>query len=735
MHPATTMDPRGPLAPRQPRHSAARLLSAALAVLLLGASGAGVARAGDVNRASCPNELTSGFRSYLPDCRAYERVTPSYKGGFPVAIEGISESGQQLEARSLGIFSHPENTGQVGGIYETERTDAGWLSTPLDASSSLFASFSVETVSPDFSSSLWFARMPSQSVIPDVYLGVPPRGPFTRIGPSGSARSGEEVLHLVGASRDLSHSVYLVLPPYPGERGRLWPGDKTVGENSSLYEYAGTNNSEPSLVGVSNAGPVASVAASQLISECDTYLGGPGPYVGPLRRNAYNAVSESGAKVFFTALGRDYGECGGLGAGVAMPDTNEVYARVDASKADAHTVAISEPSKTDCGECSLSGKADAEYQGASLDGSEVFFTTTQHLLPGAVGAGADLYRYDFNGPAEGRVTLLSAGDPAGADVQRVVRVSDDGSHVYFLARGALTSEPNSFGRHPEAGQESLYVYERDAAHPLGHVAFIGTGSVGSAQATPDGRFLVFESAADLTPDQEGHVEAGQVFEYDAQTGGLIRVSRGQGGYNDDGHSSVYPATIPRSNFKLDWPIKRFTGLAMSADGADVFFTSEDSLTLQALSGGANVYEYHEGQVALISGGHDQVSVYNEPAVHLLGTSESGEDVFFETADQLVAEDTDTQLDVYDARIEGGFPAPAAKPSCSEDACRGPLAAGLQTPAPSSFSAVGESAIAPGSGAPATSKPVVRRKAKKKHHRRHRRKHRHRARRAAGGRKK
>jgi hypothetical protein len=713
------------------------LLTALLAVLSLVGSGAGVARAGDVNRASCPNELTSGFRSYLPDCRAYERVTPSYKGGFPVAIEGISETGTQVEARSFGIFSHPENTGQIGSAYEISLTAAGWEPTPLDAPSSLFSSFSVETVSPDFSSSLWFARVPSQSAIPGVYLGVPPRGPFTRIGPGGPASAGgTEVLQLVGASRDLSHSLYRVLAPSLGGKSLLWPGDGTVGEGQpSLYEYTGVDNEEPRLVGVNNTGPVGSVAAGNLISQCGTYLGGPGPLTGLPRENANNAVSDSGAKVFFTALGRDYGEaCGGLGAGVVVPDTNEVYARVDASQADAHTVAISEPTKADCGECILSGKADADYQGASLDGSEVFFTTTQHLLPGAAGAGADLYRYDFNGPAEGRVTLLSAGDPAGADVQRAVRVSDDGSHVYFLARGALTAEANPFGKHPEAGQENLYLYERDAAHPLGHVAFIGTtAEVGNAQTTPDGRFLVFESAADLTPDQAGRAEAGQVFEYDAQTGGLLRISRGQGGYNDDGHSSVYRATIPSSNFKVDVPIKRFTGLAMSADGADVFFTSEDSLTSQALSGVANVYEFHEGLVALISDGHDQTRVSEVPAVHLLGTSESGADVFFETADQLLTEDTDTQLDVYDARVEGGIAAPLPKPGCSEETCQGSLAGGLEPPAPSTFTSQGETAAAPVSGAPAASKPTVKRKAKKKHRRRRHRRHRHRARRAAEGR--
>ena len=57
-------------------------------------------------------------------------------------------------------------------------------------------------------------------------------------------------------------------------------------------------------------------------------------------------------------------------------------------------------------------------------------------------------------------------------------------------------------------------------------------------------------------------------------------------------------------------------------------------------------------------------------VQLIGTDASGRDVFFTTADQLVGQDTDTDIDIYDARVDGGFPAPALSPSCSGDACQG-----------------------------------------------------------------
>lgn len=682
-----------------------RVVSIAILALLLLPE---TASAGDTNRAYCSNEMLPGFRSYLPDCRAYEMVTPPFKDGFPVSVEGVSEDGSRMWILSLGTYANPEGVSQVGGVYEVSRTSSEWTSTPMDAPFSMFAGYDVVALSSDFSTGLWYALTPSSTF--DPYLVTVPRGPFTFVGPGAPGTAGGGVLNFIGASRDLSHSLFRVRAPGHGQKSQLWPGDTTVGAREpSLYEYAGVGNSEPRLVGVSDEHKVARIEDSHLISDCGTYLGGPG-------ENTYNAVSESGTTIFFTAVGRDYGECGGLSLSAVEPPVNEVYARLNAST----KVAISEPSKTDCDECELSPPADAEFQGASLDGSKVFFTTTQHLLPNSAGEGSNLYEYDFDGPPGARVTLVSKGDPAGARVQSVVRVSEDGSHIYFLAQGVLTAAANVYGAHAEEGAQNLYVYERDAAHPPGHLTFVAAGGIGTAQATPNGRFLVFESAADLTPDQEGRAEAGQVFEYDAQSATLVRISRGQRGYNEDGNTSSYPATIPEQNYLVGIPTNQFTGLAVSEDGAYVFFTSEDGLTPQALSGVVNVYEYHEGQVALISDGHDSVSILEGSAVELVGTNESGQDVFFRTADRLVPQDGDTQVDIYDARSEGGFPAPAVEPSCAEDPCQGPLAGALSSLSTPTSSSGGEGAlpVVPAKTKPAPKRPKVKAKVKKRHHRKH-----------------
>jgi hypothetical protein len=70
-------------------------------------------------------------------------------------------------------------------------------------------------------------------------------------------------------------------------------------------------------------------------------------------------------------------------------------------------------------------------------------------------------------------------------------------------------------------------------------------------------------------------------------------------------------------------------------------------------------------------------------------SATGSDIFFFSKAQLVGQDTDGLVDVYDARIDGGFPAPPPKPSCSGDACQGPAST------PPSFGAAASSLAAPG----------------------------------------
>ena len=309
-------------------------------------------------------------------------------------------------------------------------------------------------------------------------------------------------------------------------------------------------------------------------------------------------------------------------------------------------------------------------------------------------------------------------------MQGVTRISEDGSHVYFVARGELASNSNGHASFSTAQDEAdnLYVYEPDPANPGGyHTVFVAmlcseedkSGSVSDtechssdeqmwnregeapAQATPDGRFLVFSTATDLTaPEDTSTVD--QVFRYDAETRELVRVSIGQQvtdecpttktfeeGFNCNGntnHRALEPDFRSRTAgrpvaISEDGSYDRLSERGRPDPGA--LNGQEESIevneTEQRISAN-NVYEYHDGEVSLISDGLDTsatVAGNGLSSVRVEGMSPSGADIFFTTADRLVPQDTDTQQDIYDARIDGGFPPPPVPTPCQEEACQGP----------------------------------------------------------------
>jgi hypothetical protein len=465
--------------------------------------------------------------------------------------------------------------------------------------------------------------------------------------------------------------------------------------------------------------------------------------------NPFHSVSEDGSKVFFSL--RDASLPGGCG----RPDTINLMVRIGGQR----TVDISEPSPNDectTAACRSAPVSSGELVGASADGHKAFFDSTQQLTDNAtedpfptdaasdtsnngcvimptegVHTGCNLYMYDFSRPAGHELVDLSAGDSSGTgpNVEAPALISDDGSHVYFIARGVLTAQPNGFGQVARAGAENLYVADTVA----GKVAFIadlcsGQGLSGSVtgvsqcpstfsdiwkfdpnnadplvepgyrdDATPDGRFLVFGSYGQLTPDD--HNQALNVFEYDAQTGSLVRVSVGHDGQDQNGNGGGQDAIVKRG--RTPWSkdpqdaAPPYYLPAVSADGQTVVFTTARPLQDGAVNGLTNAYEWHQGEVNLISGGQGGV-----PSDHV-SVSSSGNDIFFTTDQGLVPQDTDGLTDLYDARVGGGFPTPPTPTApCAGDACQGAPSAvpGLPTAASVTFagpgSATGGSAAAP-----------------------------------------
>jgi WD40-like Beta Propeller Repeat len=683
----------------------------------------------------------------LPDGRAYEMVTPPDKnaallnGGLLQVAPDISGDGSRLMLSSIQCFGESQSCTAAreneGEPYSFTRTAGGWQTTALAPPPSQQDGNSSLVVNADAGTALFsIATPPAQE--DDLYARRSD-GTLVDIGPVTSPSLGSlgpqaGGANLLSATPDLSHVVYTLFASL------RWPFDETIetGGSTSVYELAGTDAAQPVLIGVSGA-----AGSANLISTCGTQLG---------NAESHHALSTDGKVVYFTATGHDRGVTS-CPPGDRAPETDELYARIDESR----TVAVSRRSPLDCTTtaCQSSPPGDARFEDASSDGSKAFFLDTQQLTDnasedgnvedsatrasqcaGTLGPnGCNLYEFDLAAPTGENLIDVSAGDMSGLgpEVKRVMAVSADGSHAYFVAGGVLTGAPNDRGAHPVAGRENLYAFERDAGHPGGQVAFIATLStldrnesaneIFKPSATPDGRFLVFTSHGDLTADDDSTSGAAQVFRYDAQTGELLRISVGDNGFNDNGNTFAAgqcegvecpdDASIPGP---LDVVRRDPT---MSDDGAYVFFRSPVGLTAHALNNvqiattehGApvyaeNVYEYHEGHVYLISDGKDTSAVGPQSAVQLLGTDTTGANVFFSTADQLVPQDTDTQRDYYDAHIctpASPCISPSAPPlpPCLGEACHG-------TPPSTPAQFAPSSATFTGSGnAPPTSAPKPR----------------------------
>ena len=106
------------------------------------------------------------------------------------------------------------------------------------------------------------------------------------------------------------------------------------------------------------------------------------------------------------------------------------------------------------------------------------------------------------------------------------------------------------------------------------------------------------------------------------------------------------------------------------DGEYIVFTTSQPLQKGDVNGARDVYEWHcaspcaspatQGEVHLISDGRDPAGVEDGEATQEAGAtmSATGSDIFFFTRTSLVGQDRDVLRDLYDARIGGGFPAPA-----------------------------------------------------------------------------
>jgi hypothetical protein len=708
---------------------------------------------------SCPNEQLRAEQPYglrLPDCRAYELVSPLDKSGSDIvaadARASVSDESPAIAYTSPGSFAEPKGA-LLENRYISQRGQDGWSTKDINP---VYKSFGSGNIFPPFyelfftpelteglvSSSLTALIEGEEQGYVNLYVADIGSGAYqlvTTVHPPGEEPQYElqETLQATGASTDLSHVVFQ-------QEASLCCG----ASKSRLHIYEWVNG------GLSQV----DVPPSGGKFERNDTVGAEQIKDDPEYGDVWHAVSEDGLRVFFTAVEGPANARGKSQLYVRMnPEQPPVGGSECAVTGDACTVEVSASQRTNTEgkpEPDPHGPQTAQYQDASSDGSRVLFTSTAELTndadTGPEDNAANLYEYNVETGVLTDLTVVTdaeqAEDADGAAVLGVVTAGDDGSYVYFVAEGKLTAQANAGGEVPEVGKPNLYL-----SH-AGRVTFIaqftppkntdgqehqgyfdgdgtnwfsrekGEGGPGlhTARVTPDGTHLAFESMRSLTGydneraapgecESEAFNEFGdcrEVYLYDAETEKLVCAS-----CDPSGSRPVGPAELGGSEQTPDSshrPSVFYVRHNLSDDGRRLFFQSPDALVPQDSNGLPDVYEWEaagEGSctraggcvfpVSNVAGGNESLFMDATP---------DGEDVYIATQDQLVpAADSDTRVNVYDVRVGGGFPVSVAPPSCDNaDSCKPPVAA-----QPAVFGAPTSATFSgPGDIAPATVPPAV-----------------------------
>jgi hypothetical protein len=661
---------------------------------------------------ACPNEgirIEQGVKALqLPNCMALEMVSPPRKDQQYAQFPSVSADGARVVFNSIATLGDsPGRLNPFGDEYVATRGISGWLTASTSPPSPIATvNAGAQSFTPDFSGWLNVGSTREQGPrgISQAFRNGLDRA-FVPISPLLASRSGEAVAAFEGASMDHSH-VYLETVPIDSASGSAatggdsyLPGDPLPaggGEDKNTYVASLDPGAQPSLELLSRDrdGKIWG-------GNCGARLGGvAGPVYLRDGDRSQGSIAADGSRTYFSTR-PDQAEGGDCSPASKM----RIMVRTESPTGPV----IQELFQSECDRIAPACSADVGddvYQGASLDQSRVYFTTNRQLADsdrdGGAGScsseaaepGCDLYLYDSTKPAGQRLVQVSAGDASdpspgeGADVfSGITAISADGSHAYFVAQGVLTGE-NSEHRSPVAAADNLYVYK----YPEGDLDFVGTldpGDQGTGaeglfggsttwsnnaypvpsmatdvqgkQVGGDGHVLLFRAKAALTAD-DGDTSS-DLFRYDSDSGGLVRVSKAGPGGADDGEFNIDIAHAPESS--TDYAVR---GRWVSEDGEDVVFSTTEPLLPGDLNGAIDSYMWRHGVLFRLLGSakSGQASTFvSNPTL-----SPDGSTVAFGSSLQLLPSDGDTVQDVYVARAGGGFPAGPPAPTCDGEACQG-----------------------------------------------------------------
>jgi hypothetical protein len=407
------------------------------------------------------------------------------------------------------------------------------------------------------------------------------------------------------------------------------------------------------------------------------------------RGSLLNAVSADGSRVFWSTA-----VSGPVGPLYLRLNAEQGQSKIEAGKctqpARACTLAVS----------ATVSPAPARFQAANPQGTRALFTIESGPLAGNL--------YEFDAEAEPPTSTLIAEKTIAAS--SILGASENLSRVYYASTDA-SAQAQSEGA--LKGKPNVYLHEAGATRFVATLSSGGgeTSDVDNLFGTPisaipifrtarvspaDGSLAFMSNSSALSKavagydntDLAGGLPDFEVYLYDPAAGKLRCVSCNPSGARPSGRvfakggnggaGSWAAAKVPRFQTQLYQP--RY----LSDDGARLFFDSFEALVLGDTNGKQDVYQWEaagaggcgaeapsyvptsEGCLSLISSGQSPSDS------EFLDASASGSDVFFTTVEGLLPQDYGL-IDVYDARVGGGFPPPPNPvPACEGEACQGPL---------------------------------------------------------------
>jgi len=493
---------------------------------------------------ACPNEsFRQGPSANLPDCRAYEMVSPPDKGGQQVGGMGeasgfngplaAQDGGAAVFGSTTGAFGEPVLSSGFFQNYLGRRGASSWsskgISPPLEAFP-FITTWAFFQITPDLENGSIFGAW-DPPLTPDAapgtsnaYLTDNFTDSYRLISVGAPANEGEIGYITQAMSDDGSHVVFSAEEGLPGDCG-----PPAVG--SPLCDWSAATGL-PSLVG---RAPVT----NEVLTGGTVNIASPGTQGQAWRR----PVSADGSRIFF--------EGGGEGCGVCV--------RING----ATTEKVSET---------------GNFQIASSDGTVAYVTD-----------GGELKRYDAGGGEAISLTPTPAGE-----VQGVLGASSDGSRVYFVSKEALA--PGGTG-----GLNNLYLWTQGVGFQFVATGntnssftnnYSTTGDASTSRVTPDGMHLAFTANNSLTgyPDNN----KSEAYLYSAATGELVCAS-----CNPIAAEATSGGFIQGTSYEVATEARN-----LSNDGSRLFFNTSEALVPQDSNNELDVYEYNaaSGEVALISTG-------------------------------------------------------------------------------------------------------------------------------------